>query len=60
MDPHAAGRYSPSCRATDADGNVQPGIQQEDRESYMANWSVPVEVNVVEVPGEQMVLTFSH
>jgi DMSO/TMAO reductase YedYZ molybdopterin-dependent catalytic subunit len=48
--PVRPGRYSLLCRATDADGNVQPGMQLADRESYMANWSVPVEVNVVEVP----------
>jgi DMSO/TMAO reductase YedYZ molybdopterin-dependent catalytic subunit len=48
--PTRPGRYSLLCRATDADGNVQPNNQQPDRESYLANWSVPVEVNVVEVP----------
>jgi len=48
--PARPGRYSLLCRATDAEGNVQPGNQQDDRESYMANWSVPVEVNVVDVP----------
>ena len=28
-------------------GNVQPETPQADRESYVANWIVPVEVNAV-------------
>ena len=41
---------APACwtgRATDASGNVQPETPQADRESYVANWIVPVEVNAV-------------
>ncbi|HLJ56634.1 MAG TPA: sulfite oxidase [Chthonomonadaceae bacterium] len=46
--PERAGRYSLLCRAFDAEGRVQPPESLPDRESYMANWSVPVEVTVVE------------
>ena len=43
--PERTGRYSLLCRAFDAEGRVQPSDQQPDRESYLANWSVPVEVH---------------
>lgn len=46
--PEQPGRYSLLCRATDADGNVQPAVQQADRESYMANWTMPVEVTAID------------
>ena len=45
--PSRAGRYRLLCRAVDAAGNVQPETQQADRESYLANWTVPVEVQAV-------------
>jgi hypothetical protein len=45
--PAEPGTYTLLCRATDAAGNVQPESQQPDRESYLANWTVPVEVKVV-------------
>ena len=43
--PRRAGRHALRCRARDAAGNVQPETPQPDRESYVANWIVPVEVN---------------
>lgn len=46
--PIELGRHLLHCRAIDTQGNVQPATQQPDRESYMANWTVPVEVKVVE------------
>jgi DMSO/TMAO reductase YedYZ molybdopterin-dependent catalytic subunit len=49
--PPQAGVYCLRCRAIDAAGNVQPDTQQPDRESYVANWSIPVEVNAVEPDG---------
>ena len=42
--PPEPGRYRLCCRAIDAAGNVQPDGQQADRESYAANWIVPVGV----------------
>ena len=42
-----AGRYRLLCRAVDAAGNIQPEAQHADRESYVANWIVPVEVQAV-------------
>jgi DMSO/TMAO reductase YedYZ molybdopterin-dependent catalytic subunit len=45
--PPKAGRYRLLCRAVDAAGNIQPEGQQSDRESYAANWTVPVEVQAV-------------
>lgn len=45
--PSSAGPHMLRCRATDGAGNVQPDAQQPDRESYVANWSVPVQVKVV-------------
>lgn len=48
--PEQPGPYTLLCRATDAQGNVQPDCQQPDRESYMANWSIPLDVTVVESP----------
>lgn len=44
--PPAAGQYTLLSRATDAQGNTQPLTQQPDRESYMVNWSIPIEVRV--------------
>jgi DMSO/TMAO reductase YedYZ molybdopterin-dependent catalytic subunit len=44
--PQEPGSYTLLCRATDANGRVQPDSQQPDRESYLANWMVPVEVTV--------------
>jgi DMSO/TMAO reductase YedYZ molybdopterin-dependent catalytic subunit len=46
--PDAAGPASVRARATDAAGNTQPDSQQPDRESYLANWIVPVGVTVVD------------
>jgi hypothetical protein len=40
------------CRAVDDAGRVQPETQQPDRESYLANWTVPVEVSVVSDPDD--------
>lgn len=48
--PPEPGSYTLVCRAIDRNGNVQPAVQQPDRESYMANWSIPVEVNAVVAP----------
>ncbi len=48
--PPQSGRYTLLCRAIDAQGNMQPNTQQPDRESYVANWSIPVEVKAVEEP----------
>jgi DMSO/TMAO reductase YedYZ molybdopterin-dependent catalytic subunit len=45
--PRRAGRHELRCRAVDTAGNVQPDSQQPDRESYVANWIVPVEVTAV-------------
>jgi DMSO/TMAO reductase YedYZ molybdopterin-dependent catalytic subunit len=45
--PQQPGRYTILCRAADTAGNVQPATQQQDRESYVANWTVPVDVKVV-------------
>jgi DMSO/TMAO reductase YedYZ molybdopterin-dependent catalytic subunit len=42
--PPKPGSYRLRCRAVDSAGNVQPEEQQPDRESYAANWVVPVEV----------------
>lgn len=57
--PPKPGRYSLLCRAIDNAGNVQPAEQQPDRESYLANWIVPVEVKAVSEPegtGEEFVI----
>jgi DMSO/TMAO reductase YedYZ molybdopterin-dependent catalytic subunit len=45
--PRELGSHSLRCRAVDEAGRVQPETQQPDRESYLANWTVPVEVSVV-------------
>lgn len=50
--PPEPGSYTLLCRATDALGNSQPAAQQNDHESYMANWIVPVEVRVVDGSGQ--------
>jgi DMSO/TMAO reductase YedYZ molybdopterin-dependent catalytic subunit len=44
--PTEPGRASLRCRARDEHGAVQPDTQQTDRESYAANWIVPVDVQV--------------
>jgi DMSO/TMAO reductase YedYZ molybdopterin-dependent catalytic subunit len=44
--PTEPGTYTLLARASDAKGNVQPDTPQPDRESYLANWIVPVEVTV--------------
>jgi DMSO/TMAO reductase YedYZ molybdopterin-dependent catalytic subunit len=44
--PASPGTALLRCRARDARGNVQPEGQQPDRESYGANWIVPVPVSV--------------
>jgi hypothetical protein len=56
--PPAPGRYALRSRAIDATGNVQPDTPQPDRESYLANWSIPVEVRVVpdQAGGEEYVI----
>ncbi|MCW3096181.1 MAG: sulfite oxidase [Chthonomonadaceae bacterium] len=46
--PPTPGRYTLLCRAIDTRGNLQPATQQADRESYVANWTVPIEIRVVE------------
>lgn len=52
--PPEPGRYRLRCRAIDAAGNVQPDGQQADRESYAANWIVPVEVTaMIEEPATE-------
>jgi DMSO/TMAO reductase YedYZ molybdopterin-dependent catalytic subunit len=43
--PPGPGPYHIRCRAIDAAGNQQPDGQLGDRESYAANWIVPVEVS---------------
>jgi DMSO/TMAO reductase YedYZ molybdopterin-dependent catalytic subunit len=45
--PAEAGRTLLRCRGRDETGSVQPDEQHSDRESYGANWTVPVEVEVV-------------
>ena len=45
--PPTPGRYTLLCRAIDAQGQCQPATQQADRESYLANWTVPIEIKVV-------------
>ncbi len=45
--PAEPGRYTLLCRAVDTRGEVQPATPHSDAESYMANWSVPVEVKAV-------------
>jgi DMSO/TMAO reductase YedYZ molybdopterin-dependent catalytic subunit len=45
--PEQPGRHTLLCRALDTQGNMQPDTQQPDRETYMANWSVPVVVKAV-------------
>jgi DMSO/TMAO reductase YedYZ molybdopterin-dependent catalytic subunit len=45
--PTVPGPATLRCRARDATGAAQPDRQQPDRESYGANWIVPVEVTVV-------------
>ena len=37
----------PRCRAIDTAGNVQPDARGPDRESYVANWTVPTEVRKI-------------
>ncbi len=44
--PMQAGRYAIMARATDAKGNTQPMQRDADRENYMINHVVPVEVEV--------------
>jgi DMSO/TMAO reductase YedYZ molybdopterin-dependent catalytic subunit len=45
--PPSPGAYRLRARAIDEAGNVQPNEQQPDRESYLANWIVPVTVKAV-------------
>jgi DMSO/TMAO reductase YedYZ molybdopterin-dependent catalytic subunit len=45
--PRQAGRHELRCRARDEAGHTQPERQQGDRESYVANWIVPVAVTAV-------------
>ncbi|MBV9078974.1 MAG: sulfite oxidase [Methylobacteriaceae bacterium] len=45
--PTAAGPCQLRCRARDAAGRVQPETPQTDRESYCANWVIPVGIRVV-------------
>lgn len=45
--PGASGTAVIRCRARDTKGAVQPEQQQPDRESYGANWIVPVPVSVL-------------
>ena len=45
--PPQPGRYSLRCRAIDTSGNVEPDMQQPDRESYLANWTIPTEVRAI-------------
>jgi DMSO/TMAO reductase YedYZ molybdopterin-dependent catalytic subunit len=47
--PTVPGPATLRCRARDATGATQPDRQQPDRESYGANWIIPVEVTVVPV-----------
>jgi DMSO/TMAO reductase YedYZ molybdopterin-dependent catalytic subunit len=54
--PPQAGRYVLRCRAIDAAGNIQPESQQPDRESYGANWIVPVAIKAVAEPYEEFVI----
>ena len=56
--PPEPGRYRIRCCAIDAVGSVQPDGQQTDRESYAANWIVPVEVTatVEEASTEEFVI----
>ncbi|MGC4046744.1 MAG: sulfite oxidase [Armatimonas sp.] len=44
--PTQSGRYTLMARATDAKGNTQPMERQPDRENYMINHVLPIEVNV--------------
>lgn len=44
--PAQTGRYVLMARATDARGNTQPMERQPDRENYMINHVLPIEVNV--------------
>ena len=48
--PEQVGRYRLRCRAIDRAGRMQPELQRSDRESYAADWIVPVEVAVVPGP----------
>ena len=48
--PTEVGRTPLRCRASDEAGSLQPDEQHTDRESYGANWIVPVEVEVVDGP----------
>lgn len=50
--PPAPGRYRLKSRATDALGNRQPETPQPDRESYAANWVIPVTVDATAGPEE--------
>jgi DMSO/TMAO reductase YedYZ molybdopterin-dependent catalytic subunit len=47
LTPVQPGKMEIRARATDRRDNVQPETQQSDRESYLANWIVPVTVSVV-------------
>ena len=44
--PASPGRYTLMARATDAQGNAQPMQRDPDRENYMVNHVVPIEVDV--------------
>jgi DMSO/TMAO reductase YedYZ molybdopterin-dependent catalytic subunit len=46
--PDRLGRKVLRARATDRRGNIQPESQLPDRESYLANWIIPVGINIVE------------
>ena len=48
--PERVGKHTLRCRAVDEATRVQPDHQRSDRESYAANWIVPVEVEVVPAP----------
>jgi hypothetical protein len=52
--PPRAGRYALRCRATDGAGNTQPEVQRTDCESYVANWTVPIEVRAVDRSDEAL------
>jgi DMSO/TMAO reductase YedYZ molybdopterin-dependent catalytic subunit len=44
--PSSAGKHTLTARATDASGTIQPTERDRDRETYMINHVVPVEVQV--------------
>lgn len=44
--PTAAGKYTLMAKATDAKGNTQPTDRDKDREAYMINHVLPIDVQV--------------